>query len=105
MNQTNTYLVSAVTFLSELGITDQPVFGLVVDGALGAITMAWKTNNYKCPTQSSSSSAPINLPLSLQASTSSSSSSASISPPLLLSSDTSESKKTEGTKAEEQEDN
>lgn len=47
MNQTNTYLVSAVTFLSELGITDQPVFGLVVDGALGAITMAWKTNNVR----------------------------------------------------------
>ncbi|KAG1839766.1 hypothetical protein C8R48DRAFT_542759, partial [Suillus tomentosus] len=39
------YLVSAVTFLSELGIIDQPVLGLVVDGALGAITMAWKTNN------------------------------------------------------------
>ncbi|KAG2129723.1 uncharacterized protein EDB93DRAFT_1234411 [Suillus bovinus] len=45
MNQTKTYLVSAVTFLSELGITDQPVFGLVVNGSLGAITMAWKTNN------------------------------------------------------------
>ncbi|KAG2125821.1 uncharacterized protein EDB93DRAFT_1097582 [Suillus bovinus] len=45
MNQTKTYLVSAVTFLSEFSITDQPVFGLVVNGALGAITMAWKTNN------------------------------------------------------------
>ncbi|KAG1829972.1 hypothetical protein EV424DRAFT_1554002 [Suillus variegatus] len=27
MNQTRTYLVSAVIILSELGITDQPVFG------------------------------------------------------------------------------
>ncbi|KAG2129704.1 uncharacterized protein EDB93DRAFT_109566 [Suillus bovinus] len=45
MNQTKTYLVSAVTFLSELGITEQPVFGLVVNSALGAITMAWKNNN------------------------------------------------------------
>ncbi|KAG2361898.1 hypothetical protein BDR07DRAFT_1461189 [Suillus spraguei] len=45
MNQMKTYLVSAVTFLSELGITDQPIFGLVVDGTLGAVTMAWKTNN------------------------------------------------------------
>ncbi|KAG1814311.1 uncharacterized protein BJ212DRAFT_1588349 [Suillus subaureus] len=45
MNQMKTYLVSAVTFLSEFGITDQPVFGLVVNGALGAITMAWKRNN------------------------------------------------------------
>ncbi|KAG1777322.1 hypothetical protein EV702DRAFT_969844 [Suillus placidus] len=44
MNQMKTYLVSAVTFLSELGITEQPVFGLVVNGTLGAITMAWKTN-------------------------------------------------------------
>ncbi|KAG2753439.1 hypothetical protein P692DRAFT_20722495 [Suillus brevipes Sb2] len=38
------YQVSAVTFLSVLGITDQPVFGLVVTGTIGAITMAWKTN-------------------------------------------------------------
>jgi hypothetical protein len=45
MNQMKTYLVSAVTFLSEFGITDQPVFGLVVDGTLGAVTMAWKRNN------------------------------------------------------------
>ncbi|KAG2358641.1 hypothetical protein BDR07DRAFT_1294366 [Suillus spraguei] len=44
MNQTKTYLVSAVTFLSEVGITDQPVFGLVVNGTLGAVTMAWMTN-------------------------------------------------------------
>ncbi|KAG1717263.1 hypothetical protein EDB19DRAFT_2048173 [Suillus lakei] len=33
MNQMRIYLVSALTFLSELGITDQPVFGLVVNGA------------------------------------------------------------------------
>jgi hypothetical protein len=45
MNQMKTYLVSAITFLSELGITDQPVFGLVVNGTLGAITMGWKTNS------------------------------------------------------------
>ncbi|KAG2031345.1 hypothetical protein BDR03DRAFT_116281 [Suillus americanus] len=45
MNQMKTYLVSAVTFLSEFGITDQPVFGLVVNGPLGAITMAWKKND------------------------------------------------------------
>ncbi|KAG2351287.1 hypothetical protein BDR07DRAFT_1247983, partial [Suillus spraguei] len=38
------YLVSAVTFLSEVGITDQPVFGLVVNGTLGAVTMAWMAN-------------------------------------------------------------
>jgi hypothetical protein len=45
VNQMRMYQVSAVTFLSMLGITDQPVFGLVVEGALGAITMAWKTNS------------------------------------------------------------
>ncbi|KIK46074.1 hypothetical protein CY34DRAFT_76730 [Suillus luteus UH-Slu-Lm8-n1] len=39
------YQVSAATFLSALGITDQPVFGLVVNGTVGAITMAWKTND------------------------------------------------------------
>ncbi|KAG1746976.1 hypothetical protein EDB19DRAFT_336664 [Suillus lakei] len=44
MNQMRIYLVSALTFLSELGITDQPVFGLVVNGARGALTMGWKTN-------------------------------------------------------------
>ncbi|KAG1836825.1 hypothetical protein DFJ58DRAFT_817505 [Suillus subalutaceus] len=43
--QMKSYLVSAVTFLSKFGIIDQPVFGLVVNGALGAITMAWKRNN------------------------------------------------------------
>ncbi|KAG1723266.1 hypothetical protein EDB19DRAFT_2029127 [Suillus lakei] len=45
MNQMRIYLVSALTFLSELGITDQPVFGLVVNGARGALTMGWKTND------------------------------------------------------------
>ncbi|KAG0703490.1 hypothetical protein DFH29DRAFT_998484 [Suillus ampliporus] len=34
-NQTRTYLVSAITFLSALGITDTPVFGLVVNGTRG----------------------------------------------------------------------
>ncbi|KAG2072970.1 hypothetical protein BDR04DRAFT_1152855 [Suillus decipiens] len=45
MNQMKTYLVSAVTFLSKLGIVDKPVFGLIVNGTLGAVTMAWKKNN------------------------------------------------------------
>jgi hypothetical protein len=45
MDQMRMYQVSAVTFLSILGITDQPIFGLVVNGTLGAITMAWKTND------------------------------------------------------------
>ncbi|KAG2756650.1 hypothetical protein P692DRAFT_20868302 [Suillus brevipes Sb2] len=45
MNEMRIYQVSAVTFLSTLGITGQPVFGLVVNGTLGAITMAWKTRN------------------------------------------------------------
>ncbi|KAG2072964.1 hypothetical protein BDR04DRAFT_1095808 [Suillus decipiens] len=45
MNQMKTYLVSAVTFLSKLRIVDKPVFGLIVNGTLGAVTMAWKTNN------------------------------------------------------------
>jgi hypothetical protein len=44
-NQMRIYQVSAVTFLSALGITDQPVFGLVVNGTLGAVTMAWKTKD------------------------------------------------------------
>jgi hypothetical protein len=44
MNQIKNYLVSAVTFLSKFGITDQPIFGLVVHGMLAAITMAWKTH-------------------------------------------------------------
>jgi hypothetical protein len=45
INQMRIYQVSAVTFLSALGITDQPVFGLIVNGTLGAITMAWKTHD------------------------------------------------------------
>ncbi|KAG2358634.1 hypothetical protein BDR07DRAFT_1489232 [Suillus spraguei] len=44
MNQMKTYLVSAVTFLSKLGIVDMPVFGLIVNGTLGAVTMAWMRN-------------------------------------------------------------
>ncbi|KAL4063391.1 hypothetical protein V8B97DRAFT_1992062 [Scleroderma yunnanense] len=41
MNQCRIYLVSAVRFLEALGITDQPVFGLVTKGAEGSILMAW----------------------------------------------------------------
>lgn len=37
-----TYLVSAVAFLTALGITDQSVFGLIVSGSHSAITMTWK---------------------------------------------------------------
>jgi hypothetical protein len=44
MNQMKTYLVSSIHFLDALGITDQPVFGLVVNGRLGAVTMAWRRN-------------------------------------------------------------
>lgn len=44
MNQMKIYQVSAVTFLSALGITNQPVCGLIVNDTFGAIT-AWKTNN------------------------------------------------------------
>ncbi|KAG2353151.1 hypothetical protein BDR07DRAFT_1310575 [Suillus spraguei] len=39
-----TSLVSSVTFLSKLGIVDKPVFGLIVNVTLGAVTMAWMTN-------------------------------------------------------------
>ncbi|KIK36324.1 hypothetical protein CY34DRAFT_527904 [Suillus luteus UH-Slu-Lm8-n1] len=45
MNQMRIYQVSAVTFLSALGITGQPVFGLVANGTLGGITMAWKSDD------------------------------------------------------------
>ncbi|KAL4066242.1 hypothetical protein V8B97DRAFT_1981379 [Scleroderma yunnanense] len=41
VNQCRIYLVSAVRFLEALGITDQPVFGLVTKGAEGSIFMAW----------------------------------------------------------------
>ncbi|OJA11657.1 hypothetical protein AZE42_08379 [Rhizopogon vesiculosus] len=44
MNQMRTYLVSALHFLDALSITEQPIFGLVVNGRLGAVTMAWKKN-------------------------------------------------------------
>lgn len=36
--------MSAVAFLSALGITNQPVFGLIVSGPHGAITIAWKND-------------------------------------------------------------
>ncbi|KAG2745499.1 hypothetical protein P692DRAFT_2066814 [Suillus brevipes Sb2] len=39
-----TYLVSAVAFLSALAITNQLVFGLIVSGSHGAITIAWKND-------------------------------------------------------------
>jgi len=48
MNQVRTNLVSALRFLDALGITDQPVFGLVVNGCLGAVTMGWLKNEV-CP--------------------------------------------------------
>ncbi|KAL4066229.1 hypothetical protein V8B97DRAFT_1981308, partial [Scleroderma yunnanense] len=41
MNQCRIYLVSALRFLEALGITGQPVFGLVTKGAEGSILMAW----------------------------------------------------------------
>ncbi|OAX38629.1 hypothetical protein K503DRAFT_717925 [Rhizopogon vinicolor AM-OR11-026] len=44
MNQMRTYLVSALRFLAALDITEQPVFGLVVNGRLGAVAMAWQKN-------------------------------------------------------------
>jgi hypothetical protein len=44
MNQMRTYLISALQFLDALGIPEQPVFGLVVNGSLGAVTMAWQRN-------------------------------------------------------------
>ncbi|KAG2092644.1 uncharacterized protein F5147DRAFT_337336 [Suillus discolor] len=45
MIQTRISLVSAATILSELGITNQPVFGLVVDGTLDIVMMARKAND------------------------------------------------------------
>ncbi|KAF9236662.1 hypothetical protein BU15DRAFT_49781 [Melanogaster broomeanus] len=42
MNQCRVYLVSALSFLKALGVDDQPVFGLVVSGARGALVMAWQ---------------------------------------------------------------
>ncbi|OJA16885.1 hypothetical protein AZE42_08501 [Rhizopogon vesiculosus] len=44
MNQMRTYLVSALRFLAALDITEQPVFGLVVNGRLGAVAVAWQKN-------------------------------------------------------------
>ncbi|THH14417.1 hypothetical protein EW146_g5906 [Bondarzewia mesenterica] len=41
INQGRMYLVSAVTFLAAVGITNYPVFGLVTDGAEGVVTLAW----------------------------------------------------------------
>jgi hypothetical protein len=41
LNQARMYLVSAVTFLSALGITGYPVFGLVTSGKTGGVILAW----------------------------------------------------------------
>ncbi|THH12590.1 hypothetical protein EW146_g7549, partial [Bondarzewia mesenterica] len=41
INQGRMYLVSAVTFLAAVGITNYPVFGLITDGADGVVTLAW----------------------------------------------------------------
>ncbi|THH13655.1 hypothetical protein EW146_g6587 [Bondarzewia mesenterica] len=41
INQGRMYLVSAVTFLAAVGITNYPVFGLITDGADGVVTVAW----------------------------------------------------------------
>lgn len=49
MNQMRTYVVSAIRFLHALGIADQPVFGLVVNGSIGAVTMAWEKNKVCTP--------------------------------------------------------
>jgi len=49
MNQMGTYLVSALSFLDALGVTEQPVFGLVVNGRLGAVTMGWKKHDACAP--------------------------------------------------------
>jgi hypothetical protein len=42
MNRMRISLVSALRFLAALSITEQPVFGLVVNGRLGAVIMAWQ---------------------------------------------------------------
>ena len=44
MNQMRTYLVSSLRFLAALGLTEEPVFGLIVNGTRGAVTMAWQKN-------------------------------------------------------------
>jgi len=44
MNQMRTYLVSSLRFLAALGLTEEPVFGLIVNGTRGAVTVAWQKN-------------------------------------------------------------
>lgn len=44
MNQMKAYLVSSLHFLAALDVTQQPVFGLVVNGRIGAVIMAWQKN-------------------------------------------------------------
>lgn len=40
-NQARSYLVSAVTFLKDQGLTDHPVYGLATNGPKGGVLMAW----------------------------------------------------------------
>ncbi|TFY64082.1 hypothetical protein EVG20_g6064 [Dentipellis fragilis] len=40
-NQGRLDLVAVVKFLGVLGITDFPIFGLVIEGTMGAVTCAW----------------------------------------------------------------
>ncbi|KAF7972508.1 hypothetical protein HWV62_17784 [Athelia sp. TMB] len=41
VNQCRSYLISAVSFLASIGITEHRVFGLVTEGARGGVLMAW----------------------------------------------------------------
>ncbi|KAH7923386.1 hypothetical protein BV22DRAFT_1093046 [Leucogyrophana mollusca] len=41
MNQTRIYCVSSLKFLEAIGVTNQPVFGLVVCGTQGVLWLAW----------------------------------------------------------------
>ncbi|KAH7923387.1 hypothetical protein BV22DRAFT_1093049 [Leucogyrophana mollusca] len=41
MNQTRIYCVSSLKFLEAIGITNQPIFGLVVSGTKGVLWLAW----------------------------------------------------------------
>lgn len=46
-NQTWSYLVSAVTFLKDQGLTEHPVYGLATDGSKGGVLMAWFSTETK----------------------------------------------------------
>ncbi|KAJ3477912.1 hypothetical protein NLI96_g10140 [Meripilus lineatus] len=45
LNQVRTHLLASVSYLASLGILDHPVFGLVVNGTMGFLTMAWKSSS------------------------------------------------------------